>query len=420
MNAISTLEINLSPSQFKAHIDCLYHGIELRFHSKDQRFPDSLQNFLPAPWITNCNSPYEIYIISPTHLNYSLEYWCDESSQDCFYENNVIIQRDFIAKIIGNKILLITNDTIDDGFHNFLRWFLSEKLISNGLFVVHSSCILGLDEKAYLFLGHSGAGKTTMTKLSSPRKILGDDMNILHIKNNQVRVSAGAIGGQFLSDIGYENSVPVAGIYWLNQSNENEIIPLEQITANQKLIASFANLNWPALTENQIKTLMSFSQKVVKNVPFYNLFFLPTTDIWKLLDEKEQYWIDHVGLSMSPIIREGDQVLICPCTQDNVDEGDIILFGSKNNSELTLHRLLEKNPLLTKGDFSLAADEKTEIIILGKVKSVKRNNRVYFLKNGRITTKILIALSKLRMGNFLTRKIARVFQHILCLSQYQS
>ena len=42
-----------------------------------------------------------------------------------------------------------------------------------------------LRKGGYFFLGHSGAGKTTVTSLSGNRLILGDDMNLISLDNNK-------------------------------------------------------------------------------------------------------------------------------------------------------------------------------------------------------------------------------------------
>jgi hypothetical protein len=84
--------------------------------------------------------------------------------------------------------------------------------------------------------------------------------------------------------IGYDNKMPVKAIYWLKQSSENKLSKLSSTMAQQKLLASFANLNWPTLPETTSAQLIDFSFKVVASVDFYELEFIKDAAIWEILD----------------------------------------------------------------------------------------------------------------------------------------
>jgi hypothetical protein len=272
---------------FKKNLECNYHGIGLSIYTKDEKFTRSLTHFIPESWLKSQSSNYEIYLLSPEYFNYGPENWANETLQDCISleHNTIAVQRDFAAWFIGpNQVFLICEDAVSDGFHNFLRWFISERLIAMNKYVIHASCILDKAKRAHVFLGHSGAGKTTITQLSSPRLTLGDDMNIISFDRDNLTVEAGAIGGLFNSMIGYDNKMPVKAIYWLKQSSENKLIKLSSTIAQQKLLASFANLNWPTLPETTSAQLIDFSFKVVAAVAFYELEFIKDAAIWKILD----------------------------------------------------------------------------------------------------------------------------------------
>lgn len=270
----------------KHSIACHYHGIHLHFKTKSTRFVESLTSLIPASWQASPSEEMVIYMASPEDFGHTPLFWSDESCQDClsYKENTIAIQRDFAAMIDGQKVYLICDDSVGDGFYNFLRWYLSEKLMGLGKFVVHASCVLDKNHQAHLFLGHSGAGKTTITKLSSPRLVLGDDMNLVSLIDNVLYVEAGAIGGQFNSMIGYGKLMPVKACYWLKQSAKNECHQFEAAMAQQKLLASFANLHWPTLPQAKILQLMEFSMLALKTTPVYELQFKKDSSIWELLD----------------------------------------------------------------------------------------------------------------------------------------
>ena len=128
---------------------CVYHGINLNFKTKSTSFIDSLKSFIPKEWIGNQSEDTVIYLISPAEFGYSAEEWSDEFSQDCVsYENNtLVVQRDFAACLYDNQVFLICEDSVGDGFYNFLRWYLSEKLMGLNKYVLHASCVLDKKKK---------------------------------------------------------------------------------------------------------------------------------------------------------------------------------------------------------------------------------------------------------------------------------
>jgi hypothetical protein len=287
---LKTLEFfknNFNSGIFDCSFVCSYHGIGLNIYSQSNNLKNCLVSFIPPEWLDVENYPIEIYLLDPKYFGYSLEGWCDEASQDCYSmaNNQVAIQRDFASWIIShNKVLLICENTVGDGFYNFLRWFISERLILQNKYVVHSSCVLDKNNLAHLFLGHSGAGKTTITKLSVPRLTLGDDMNIVSVNGEDLMVEAGAIGGIFNSMIGYDIKIKVKACYWLAQARENKLKILSPLSANQKLLASFANLHWASLPPDTADKLISFAIKATSTTEFYELQFKNDSAIWEMLD----------------------------------------------------------------------------------------------------------------------------------------
>lgn len=277
----------LQQSHFKFTFPCTYHGVPLLLKSQTPGLSEDLAKLLPESWKNSTQqNPVTVYLIDPLELGYTYEEWCAESSQDClsFEMNTVAIQRDFAARTLGKDVVLICEGKVSDGFYNFLRWFISEKLLEQNKYVLHSSCVLDRHHQAHLFLGHSGAGKTTITELSLPRLVLGDDMNIVSSEDGRLMVEAGAIGGRFHSMIGYDKKVPVKACYWLKQSEKNAMTRLEETKAAQKFLASFANLNWPTLPVDKNFQLIQFASMSAASVPFYHLEFQKSASVWEMLD----------------------------------------------------------------------------------------------------------------------------------------
>lgn len=278
---------DLHCTSFKYTFSCLYHGVPLLLKSHSAQLGKDLTKLLPETWQpSTLQNATTVFVIDPQEIGYSPEEWCSESSQDChsFELNSIAVQRDFAARKNDDSVILICESALGDGFYNFLRWFISEKLLEQNKFVMHSSCVLDKEGMARLFLGHSEAGKTTITELSHPRSILGDDMNIVSSENGQLMVEAGAIGGRFHSMIGYDKRVPVKACYWLVQSPQNNLRKMEETKGMQKFIASFANLNWPTLPAEKNFQLIQFASLASRSVPFYTLEFEKSLSVWEMLD----------------------------------------------------------------------------------------------------------------------------------------
>lgn len=120
------------------------------------------------------------------------------------------------------------------------------------------------------------------------------------------------------------------------------------------------------------------------------------------------FWINHIGQSMSPLIRSGDQILIEPIDVRNCAIGDIVLFYDVEGKELILHRLLN-NQFITKGDFSLISEEMKKETFVGRALAYKRNGVYKTFPQARSLYSVLyLFFSKGRMRGSFIRKISLI------------
>lgn len=268
-----------SQPKVKNSIGYHFHGINILFSSPDEKFLHQITSFLPKEWVSE-SSEYDLEV---SFLNQWGKDWDLEENPNCVIEQRenleVALQRDFIGIDDGTRVLTCLESTHGDGIFNILRWLLPRRMIKKGSFLLHSSCVID-DGKAYFFLGHSGAGKSTMAKLGGERIVLGDDMNVLHLKNETLYARAGGLGGLNFVNTDYVKDYPVAGFYWLKQSNLNKRSQMDPSKGATKLLASFANVFWESLHENDRSVLMNLSIKVSELAPFFSFEFKKEEECW--------------------------------------------------------------------------------------------------------------------------------------------
>lgn len=140
--------------------------------------------------------------------------------------------------------------------------------------VMHASAVVS-QGKSYLFLGCSGTGKSTHSRLwlhaIPATKLLNDDHPILRIeKGGNVIAHGSPWSGKTPC---YRNTgVPVGGIVRIKQAMENRIYRLSQIGSYASLLTSSSGMTWQKeLADCKDRTL----QKIISVVPCWRLECLP-------------------------------------------------------------------------------------------------------------------------------------------------
>ena len=138
------------------------------------------------------------------------------------------------------------------------------------------------DERGYLFLGHSGTGKSTHSRLwheAYPDAwLLNDDNPILRVlPNGEVQVYGSPWSGK--TPCYKPLSVPVQGLVQLHQAPENNMRPLRLSQAYACLLASCSGLKFLAQTMDALHETLT---RVLEKVPAYELHCLPNTDAARL------------------------------------------------------------------------------------------------------------------------------------------
>jgi hypothetical protein len=122
-------------------------------------------------------------------------------------------------------------------FENFLRVLVAYRLLELGGVILHSAGVVR-GGGAYLFLGRSGAGKSTVARLSLDRgaEVLSDDLNAL-LPAAAGRAAAGSQVHKlpFTGDLGGRRAarppVPLAALVRLEKHTRDECRPLSRAEA---------------------------------------------------------------------------------------------------------------------------------------------------------------------------------------------
>lgn len=140
-------------------------------------------------------------------------------------------------EIISN---IVSQSTLDISLLRFGLWMMFGVVLSeNGAIAIHSSVIVS-HERAVLFLGESGTGKSTHTRLWRENiegaKLLNDDSPIVRIVDGKPLVFGSPWSGKTPC---YKNlSYPIAGFCRLSQAPHNLIRRLHPLAAIGALLPS--------------------------------------------------------------------------------------------------------------------------------------------------------------------------------------
>ncbi len=197
-----------------------------------------------------------------------------------------------------NEGLLRVNPRLQS-FDSFLRVFLSWYLIRNSGFLVHAASAV-INGRGYLFVGKSGAGKSTISKmmikelgekkfplLTPPYTlypiVLTDELSIVRIIGDKIRIypspfwgemknpryETGAGGKNELEDL--KEGVDLARIFFLKKSRKNKILssPDRESYKNMlKCVMNFSKNKYAAL--NLMRSLSTILERIESSKLYFS------------------------------------------------------------------------------------------------------------------------------------------------------
>lgn len=156
-------------------------------------------------------------------------------------------------------------------YHPHDRAIILSRLAFIGGGVVHSSCVAA-DGRAFLFVGSSGAGKTTLGRLwrDAGATLLNDERNIIRTTPQGPLAGASPWHGE-------DNQVsaltaPLAGVFYLKQAATNAA---RRISCAESVARLFTNTLVPVFLQDGPRLILDAWADVLEAVPSYELSFTP-------------------------------------------------------------------------------------------------------------------------------------------------
>jgi len=161
-----------------------------------------------------------------------------------------------------------------DALNYPLDELLMMNLLAHGRGVeVHACGLEDTDGQGYLFIGHSGAGKTTMARLwqkSAGVRVLSDDRIILRSWAGATWMYGTPWHGE--ARLALPARTPLRQIFFLRHGTDNEIVPLRCGEALARLLAcSFV----PFYSRSGLAFTLAFFHQLIDSLPCAQLRFVP-------------------------------------------------------------------------------------------------------------------------------------------------
>ena len=160
-----------------------------------------------------------------------------------------------------------------------LRIVHSLILAGKGGFLLHAASAIRND-RAFLFSGISGAGKTTISRLAPPDVLLlTDEVSYVRREATSYHACGTPFAGE-LARVGTNCSAPVATLFLLEKGFENKI---EVVTAAEAVRCLLRNILFFAEDVDLVEMIFRSACDFVDRVPVRRLTFVPDARVWDLI-----------------------------------------------------------------------------------------------------------------------------------------
>jgi hypothetical protein len=164
---------------------------------------------------------------------------------------------------------------------NLLRAYYAWRAVDHQGFLVHAASVV-CEGRAYVFFGHSEAGKTEVAELSRDRgEILSDDLTLLTLEPGGYVAHSVPFRGRFRERIvTVRKAYPVAGLFHLVRAERNRAAPLPRVRAAADLFSCLPFIT-DRLAARDPAEVMTVCERALRTVPVFQLEYTPTRELWE-------------------------------------------------------------------------------------------------------------------------------------------
>lgn len=160
---------------------------------------------------------------------------------------------------------------------NFLRVLYAHLCLREGGLLLHAAGVVH-DGAGFIFFGPSGSGKSTASRLSLDKTILSDDLVIIRIHGDEVRVYGVPFRGDFPEAPRVNTSADLRGLFALVKAPEHAIAHIEPPGALARLLAC---VPFVMIDAAHAKRAVGICAQMIERVPVRALRFRPDSGFWK-------------------------------------------------------------------------------------------------------------------------------------------
>lgn len=160
----------------------------------------------------------------------------------------------------------------------FFRVVTAIRVFSVGGIMLHAAGIVR-DQLGYIFTGYSGAGKTTVCRLSDGCTVLNDDMVILSPGESGWQISATPFTNPTQVRPG-SGSAPLHNILFLRQDKDHH---LEDVPNSKSVAELLTHVPVMSQSPQHTSALVSRIEDIIRKTEVKELHFLPDRGFWELL-----------------------------------------------------------------------------------------------------------------------------------------
>jgi hypothetical protein len=152
-------------------------------------------------------------------------------------------------------------------------------LAREGGFLLHAASAIR-DDRAFLFSGISGAGKTTISRLApSDVILLTDEVSYVRREATGYHACGTPFAGE-LARVGANCSAPVATLFLLEKGSENKI---EVVSSAEAVRCLLRNILFFAEDAELVGMIFRSACDFVDRVPVRRLTFVPDARVWDII-----------------------------------------------------------------------------------------------------------------------------------------